>query len=60
MGHKSKPRDSCGGAKSCGGNLLVSGVDESTTQEKPLQRNVKAMVEVVRSFSTAVTLRRAR
>ena len=58
MGHKSVPRDSCGGAKSCGGNLLVSGVQESSDTESRLSRNVKAAKEAVRGFAVSVSMRR--
>jgi hypothetical protein len=49
MAHKSVPRDGCGGgAKSCGGNLLVVGA--GVKQDSVLRRNIKAVSELVSGY----------
>jgi hypothetical protein len=48
MAHKSLPRDSCGGSKSCGGNLLAVGSTEQP--ESFVRRNLRAMTDLVSAF----------
>ena len=48
MAHKSVPRDSCGGTKSCGGNLLAVGTPKA--REPFLRRNARAVAELIGAF----------
>ncbi len=52
MAHKSVPRDSCGGVRSCGGNLLAVG----STEQQPesfIRRNVRAVSDAVSAFKVS-------
>ena len=51
MAHKSVPRDSCGGTKSCGGNLLAVGTP--AVQESFMKRNMRALVDLVGAFKVS-------
>ncbi len=51
MGHKALPRDSCGGAKSCGGNLMAA--DAPAQRESIVRRNVRAMIDFIFAFKAS-------
>jgi hypothetical protein len=57
MSHSDDPRDSCGGARRCGGNLLVS---TAAPQKKgsTVGRNLRAAADLVTSLRASVALRK--
>ncbi|MBB5076442.1 hypothetical protein HNR40_001906 [Nonomuraea endophytica] len=48
MGHSDLPRDSCGGVRRCGGNLLVANAVQP--KESAVRRNVRAVSEFWSTF----------
>lgn len=59
MAHSDNPRDSCGGARRCGGNLLVASAAPAK-QESSVTRNARALRDVVSSVRASLALRKAR
>lgn len=59
MSHSDDPRDSCGGARRCGGNLLVSTAAPAKRQSA-VSRSLRSLSEVVSSFRASIALRKAR
>lgn len=59
MSHSDDPRDSCGGARRCGGNLLVASAAK-TKPESRLSRNVRTISEIASNVRASVALRKAR
>lgn len=59
MSHSDDPRDSCGGARRCGGNLLVSSAAEAKP-ESGIARNLRAFSEIASSVRSSIALRKAR
>lgn len=58
MGHSDDPKDAAGGARRCGGNLLVS-TATAKKQESALSRNLRAASEIISSLRSAVALRKS-
>jgi hypothetical protein len=56
MSHSDDPRDSCGGARRCGGNLLVSSAAPSRSESR-VKRNLRAARDVVSSMRSSIALR---
>jgi hypothetical protein len=54
MGHSDLPRDSCGGVRQCGGNLLVANAVQP--QESALKRNARAVGEFWSTFRASRSL----
>lgn len=48
MGHSDLPRDSCGGVRRCGGNLLVANAVQPS--ESAVRRNMRAVTEFWATF----------
>ncbi|MFI6522298.1 hypothetical protein ACIBF1_42595 [Spirillospora sp. NPDC050679] len=59
MSHSDTPKDSCGGARRCGGNLLASTAAEAR-RESALARNVRTATEIFAGFRSAAMLRKGR
>jgi hypothetical protein len=59
MSHTDDPRDSCGGQRRCGSNLLVSSAAPAKSESR-VKRNVRAVRDVVSSMRSSIALRSAR
>ncbi|MEU8119521.1 hypothetical protein AB0C21_12535 [Spirillospora sp. NPDC049024] len=53
MGHSSKPKDSCGGTRGCGGNMLLVGVPQQ--RDSAVKRNLRALSDIVAAVKATRT-----
>jgi hypothetical protein len=49
VGHSDDPRDSCGGTRRCGSNLLVASAAPSKPAKRRKLQNVREMISGVRA-----------